>query len=218
MLFSKAPIAGTVKTRLIPALGEPRATQLHRLMTIEVLSTLQDFGQGAIELWCSPSVSDPFFIQLVEQFPLTLHLQQGKDLGERMMNALNSALQTADMAIVIGSDCLQVTANHIREVVEQLKTVDNVVIIPAVDGGYVLMGLRNVHPELFEGIKWGGREVMETTRERLEQLQWRYSELPAQHDIDEPEDLRHLLQHTMDYDISDQLMEFLETIDKINFS
>lgn len=218
LLFTKAPEPGKVKTRLIHVLGANRAAQLHAFMTDSILSTLHASEMGAVQLWCAPGTDHPFFTQLQRQYSVSLHQQQGEDLGRRMKHALSHALQVSDAAIVIGSDCLQINANHLHDVAGRLNAGNDVVIVPARDGGYVLLGARRVDDSLFEGIHWGSNQVMTQTRQRLDQLQWRYSELPVQQDIDEPEDLIRLIKDPEAYSVSEALKEFLQSLNLLNVS
>jgi hypothetical protein len=117
---------------------------------------------------------------------VSLHLQQGDDLGERMARALSRAMP----AIVMGSDCPSLTPADLREAAAALDWGVDAVLGPARDGGYVLLGLRRIDASLFEGITWGTDTVLQETRSRLRSLGWRWHELPTRFDIDRPEDLR----------------------------
>ena len=111
-----------------------------------------------------------------------------------MQRAFESALVHAARAILIGSDIPALSAQYLRDAERALAGGDDVVIGPAEDGGYVLVGLSHGDPELFRGIPWGGPKVLPETRRRIAALGWRLSELPALWDVDRPEDLERLPQ------------------------
>ena len=115
--------------------------------------------------------------------------QQGGDLGARMYAALSNALQRHRSAVLIGSDCPEFDPGYLEAAFAALEQQD-AVLGPAVDGGYLLIGLRAAPALLFEDIAWGTPQVLQITRDRLRQLGWRWAELPPRHDIDEPGDLQ----------------------------
>jgi rSAM/selenodomain-associated transferase 1 len=183
-IFAKAPEVGKVKTRLIPKLGEQVATNVHKQL---VKHCLQQFsGTFTTQLWCAPNQSHPFFQACQKEFNISLHNQQGANLGERMAYALSS--NTAAV-VLIGSDCPSLKPQIIREAFIALQQDNQVVLAPAEDGGYVLIGMQQVQPTLFTNIPWGTSQVMTKTRERLHDLDVRWKELPTQWDVDSPEDV-----------------------------
>ncbi|MCF6235627.1 MAG: TIGR04282 family arsenosugar biosynthesis glycosyltransferase [Gammaproteobacteria bacterium] len=189
LIFAKAPIAGIAKTRLIPALGAEGAAKLHRKLAINTLKMATQHALCPVQLWCTPDTEHPFFVQCQKEFSVTLHQQSGRDLGERMAHALQQALQKNDYVIIIGTDCPPLTQDMLQRTFKLLDNSYDSVLIPAIDGGYVLLGLRRFNTELFNHIEWGTEKVLRATRERLNQLQWRWYELPHQWDLDEPKDL-----------------------------
>ncbi|MDA1107270.1 MAG: TIGR04282 family arsenosugar biosynthesis glycosyltransferase [Proteobacteria bacterium] len=191
MVFAKAPIAGGVKTRLLPVLSATAATELHARLVRHTLATASNAGLCPVQLWCAPATEHPFFKQCAEDFGVTLHAQHGRDLGDRMMHAFDTALRHGKQAIIIGSDCPLLTALDLEAALTALSGGFDAVLGPAQDGGYVLLGLTHVSPVLFENIPWGTSRVLALTRERLQQLQWRAHELPVHWDVDRPEDLEH---------------------------
>lgn len=191
LVFARAPLPGAVKTRLIPALGADRAAALHRRLTERQLERLCAEPVGPVELWVTPETDHPFFAEQTERWPIGLYRQQGEDLGERMHWAAQQALTRADAVVLLGTDCPELDAAYARAAVRRLRT-DDAVLGPALDGGYVLLGLRRIDQTLFTDMPWGTSQVAELTRRRLEQLGWRWSELRSLRDIDRPEDLVHL--------------------------
>jgi len=192
MVFARAPTPGEAKTRLIPALGKAGAAALHRRLAMHCLRAATDARIGPVELRCTPDTSDPFFWECQRELGVGLYPQGEGDLGARMQRAFESALARASRAILVGSDIPALSAHYLRDAERALARGDDVVIGPAEDGGYVLVGLSRCDPELFRGIPWGGSEVLAETRRRIAALGWRTSELPALWDVDCPEDLERL--------------------------
>ena len=192
VVFAKAPEPGKVKTRLIPALGEAGAAALHRRLVMHSLRAAQDADLGPVELWCAPDTRHAFFAECERDFGVSLHSQCEGDLGARMRRALETILERARRAILVGSDIPALSAQYLRDAERALSRAHDAVIGPAEDGGYVLIGLVRCDPELFRDIPWGGPEVLAETRLRIAALRWRCLELPALWDVDRPEDLERL--------------------------
>ena len=159
-----------MKTRLVPCLGEWRAARLHARLTAHALRTAAAAGCGPVELYDTAK-------------------QRGADLGERMYHALSQALRRHRGAIVIGSDCPALQPRDLRRAARLLAGGCHVVLAPAEDGGYVLIGARRISRRLFSGIAWGTTEVYETTAQKLDGLGYRWRALPRLWDVDRPEDL-----------------------------
>jgi len=189
MVFSRTPEPGEVKTRLVPALGAEGAARLHERLTHRAVRKAVASGVGSVELWCTPTTVHPFFSELASAFPLRLRLQRGIDLGERMAAAFDDALSEASTALLIGSDSPDLGQEDLRAAMTALEGGCDVVLGPAADGGYLLIGLRCPVPELFRNMPWGTAEVLALTRERLGRSGRRWNELPVRHDLDRPEDL-----------------------------
>jgi len=194
MVFARAPTPGEAKTRLIPALGKAGAAALHRRLVAHSLRAAADARIGPVELWCTPGMGDPFFRECERQFGVSLYAQGVGDLGARMQRAFESALARSRHAILVGSDIPALSIQYLRDADQALVQGDDVVIGPAEDGGYVLIGLSHCDPELFRNIPWGGPEVLPETRRRIAGLSWRSSELSVLWDVDRPEDLGRLPQ------------------------
>lgn len=192
MVFARAPQPGKAKTRLIPALGKAGAAALHRRLVMRCLRAATDAQLGRVELWCAPDAGDPFFRECESRVGVSLRSQGQGDLGARMQGAFEAALARASRAILVGSDIPALSAQYLRDAERALAGGDDVVIGPAEDGGYVLVGLSRCDPELFRGIPWGGSEALAETRRRIAGLSWRSSELPVLWDVDRPEDLERL--------------------------
>ncbi|PPK77634.1 hypothetical protein B0F87_10112 [Methylobacter tundripaludum] len=189
MIFCKAPIPGQVKTRLIPKLTAEQAAELHIELSIKTLQRATQNNLCPVQLWCSPTTDHAFFTASAATYPLTLQQQQGIDLGERMHHAFCSALADYSHALLMGCDCPSLIEQDLEQALTALNQENEVVIAPAEDGGYVLVGLNRPHPELFDNMPWGTARVLDQTRNRIEHYKLRHHELIEQWDLDTPEDL-----------------------------
>ncbi len=193
IIFAKAPVPGLVKTRLASDIGEARAAQIHRQLVLHTLETAAQCISRPIELWCAPGADHEFFQDCRQHYPLSLHTQQGNDLGERMSNAFIASLARGRDAVLIGTDCPLLDDEHLSLAFDSLEQGLDAVITPADDGGYVLLGLSVFSPRLFTGIDWGAPSVYRDTIERLEQLQWSWRGHGQLWDIDTAADFERLL-------------------------
>ncbi len=191
LVFAKAPVAGQVKTRLIPALDAEAAARLHGELMMHTLHTVCAANAGNVELWCAPDKQHPWFAACQARFPVTLHAQQGDDLGERMLHAATMALRRATAVILVGTDCPTLCAEDLHAAQSALLTAD-AALGPAADGGYWLLGLRHHDAALFSDIEWGSEQVLAVTRQRLHALGWTWRELATRWDVDRPADLERL--------------------------
>lgn len=187
-VLAKAPVAGLAKTRLIPALGPQGAARLQRQWTRRALQTARQAKLGEVSLWCAPDAQHRFFRALRRVEGVDCRTQPNADLGQRMLQAL-TAQGLASPCIVIGTDCPALTPAHLHQAADALRSGQDAVFIPALDGGYVLVGLRREVPRLFEGIDWSTEHVMAQTRARLRSAAASWQELPTLWDVDVPADL-----------------------------
>lgn len=187
LVFARAPVAGHAKTRLIPALGAEGAARLHARLVRRALEVATASGVGPVELWCAPDCSHAFLQRCEQRHGCELRTQPDGDLGARMRAALERGLP----AVLIGSDAPGLSTDALRSAADTLLRGDDCVLVPALDGGYALIGLAVPAPGLFEGIAWGGPDVLEQTRRRCRERGLRCAELLPCADIDRPEDLAH---------------------------
>lgn len=174
---------------MVPELGVQGAAGLHRRLSTETISRCIEAKLGRIEIWCHPDCSDPFF-QSYQSNEVELHGQFGCDLGERMFNALDQTLRMGDVdsAILIGTDCPPIDGNYLQCAFNKL--VDHEVVLgPAEDGGYGLIGMKAAHERVFADIEWGKSSVCKDSCRRLNELGLNYALLPLIWDVDRPEDL-----------------------------
>ncbi|MGZ8160468.1 MAG: TIGR04282 family arsenosugar biosynthesis glycosyltransferase [Methylobacter sp.] len=204
MIFCKAPVPGQVKTRLIPELTAEQAAELHIELTVKTLQRATRSNLCPVQLWCSPTTDHDFFSESKAAYPLVLRQQQGAGLGERMHHAFRSALTGCySHALLMGCDCPSLPEQDLEQALIALNQDNDVVLAPAEDGGYVLIGLNRPHPELFDNMPWGTARVLDETRNRIERYKLRHHELSEQWDLDTPEDLDRYRKLSLSYTGSD---------------
>jgi hypothetical protein len=180
IVFAKAPVPGAAKTRLIPALGEWGAARLHARLVRHAVRTALAADCGPVE------VHGPRRHSFYGSLKVPFRLQRGGDLGERMYHALSRH----PGAILIGSDCPELTVADLRRARRLLEGGYDIVLAPAEDGGYALIALRRVSPDMFRNMAWGSSSVYDETVKRLARYRWRA--LRTVWDVDRPEDLQRL--------------------------
>jgi rSAM/selenodomain-associated transferase 1 len=180
MVFARAPLAGQVKTRLIPRLGAEGAAQLQRRLILGALRTAGAVGR--VELHVTRRHS------WLRRLGVVLRLQRGRDLGERMHHALSRRR----FAVLIGSDAPALRPADLRQAVRWLRGGTDVVLAPAEDGGYALIAARRIDARVFAGIRWGTDEVLARTLDNLGRCGLRYRLLRTVWDVDRPDDLDRL--------------------------
>ncbi len=146
MIFCKAPIPGQVKTRLIPELTAEQAAELHIELSTKTLQRAIQSNLCPVQLWCTPTTGHDFFTASKAAYPIVLKQQQGADLGERMHRAFCSALAEYSHALLMGCDCPSLTGQDLEQALTALNQENDVVLAPAEDGGYVLIGLNQPSP------------------------------------------------------------------------
>lgn len=190
IVMTKFPEPGKVKTRLIPELGKTGACRVHQAMADHVISQMQSFCSEEILL--KVHVAGGSDNQVGDWLSEISHYRQiDGNLGDKMSHAVHCSFQGgAEQVIVIGTDCLSIDNKLLREVSHELLSND-VVYVPALDGGYVLVGLSGEYLSIFQDIDWGTEKVMMQSIDKVEREALRVKLLETQPDIDHPEDLRH---------------------------
>ncbi len=190
-VLAKAPIPGLAKTRLIPALGARGSARLQRRLTRMAIRTAIEANLGPVTLWCAPDARHRFFRALHRTTGVACRDQASGDLGERMHAAFQLHCAASPL-LLIGTDCPSLSPSHLRDAAQALLAEADAVIQPAEDGGYVLVGLRTPHPDIFHSIRWSTPSVMADTRDRVRTAGLAMKELEVLWDLDNPEDLRRL--------------------------
>jgi uncharacterized protein len=193
VVMAKAPLAGQVKTRLLPIFTAEEAAEFSRSLLVDQLNHLQELDTADFYLAFAPDDAQLLMKQLA---PARFHLfpQQGDDLGARMASAFQTLFDLGHKQIVlIGGDLAPVPPSFFPEAYAFLESFEKRVVLgPSRDGGYYLVGCNQPTPEIFSGMSWSHSEVLAQTLARLAASRIAYHVLPSWFDIDTPHDLRHL--------------------------
>ena len=186
LIFIKNLQVGQVKTRLAATVGDQKAYNVYQQLLALTKSTADQLSCYR-QLWYSQFVDEN---DDWESTAYNKKLQQGNDLGERMKFAFANAFEAGfERAVIIGSDCAELQPKHISKAFRSLYNYD-LVIGPSQDGGYYLLGMNTLHPQLFDDMEWSTSSVYQDTIRRIESLSLSYKNLPTLNDIDTEEDLR----------------------------
>jgi hypothetical protein len=188
LVFAKNPEPGRVKTRLASAVGDDEAARIYRDMGRRVVDQLRRGPYRLVAVFDPPDAGDPVGRWLGRD-DLELRPQAVGDLGERLEAAFREAWRESDRVLAVGTDAPAVDRALVEEALLRLASAD-VVLGPASDGGYYLIGLRRPAPELFRDIPWSTSEVLAATRARARELGMVESLLPTHSDVDTLEDWR----------------------------
>ncbi|AQG82560.1 glycosyltransferase [Spirosoma montaniterrae] len=187
IIFVKNPVPGTVKTRIARTAGDEAA--------VRVYEHLVDYTRQLVaSVDCRRVVYYGDFINPDDGWnAYAKHLQTGTDLGERMQNAFSEQFaEETDKLIIIGSDCFEITPQHIEQGFAALDLAD-IVIGPATDGGYYLLGMKQLHPFLFTDMPWSQPDLRQRTEQVVAQHGLRMARLDELSDIDEWTDYQRYL-------------------------
>lgn len=189
LIFAKAPLAGFAKTRLIPVLGAEGAAALAQQMLLHTVQAALDSGVGTVELCVTPAIEEAAWHKIVLPQGLVISAQGTGDLGTRMARAAQRAIAGGERAVLIGTDCVEMSGELLRAAAQSLHDKD-AVIHCTLDGGYALLGLRQFSDFLFHDIPWSSDVVASMTLNKLGQLCWSVQVGAILHDVDEPQDLK----------------------------
>jgi rSAM/selenodomain-associated transferase 1 len=191
----KAPIAGFCKTRLSPPLTAVEAAQLAGCFIADVAATIGGVtADGAVAVY-TPAASAAAFVPLLPP-RMALLAQRGADLGQRMLAAIEDLLAAGFAGVcLINADSPTLPAALLQRAAAVLRPPgDRLVLGPAIDGGYYLIGVKQAHPQLFSGVAWSTGQVLAQTLVRAASLSLPVSLLPLWYDVDDPAALQLLLQ------------------------
>ncbi len=190
MIFTRFPEPGLTKTRLIPALGADGACELHRRLTEHVVAQARGTANSPrIQLAIHHTGGSSEFMEQWLGDDLYYQAQIQGNLGARMEHAFNKSFASGNTSVIlIGSDCPDITPEILAQSLELLQ-INDLVLGPAHDGGYYLIGLARPIPRLFRGIDWGSDRVLQQTRLIANDLALSQVELKTLADVDRPEDL-----------------------------
>jgi len=184
IVFVRTPELGKVKTRLAKAIGDQAALTIYKLLLKHTATVLHELSFDKVVYYSEKIENNDFWkASLFEK-----KLQKGADLGERMQQAFETAFDRGyKKVLIIGSDLFELTSTLIISALEALETYD-ISIGPSLDGGYYLLGMKELHPAVFKNKKWGTHSVLENTLQDLKQQNVKL--LEALNDIDTFEDLQ----------------------------
>ena len=190
IIFTKAPIPGAVKTRLCPPLTPDEAASLHGSLVLDAVERAKTLSGCSLYVAGAPELEHPFFKVLEGRYGARLLEQSGEDLGSRMSHAMEEAFALGHASVVLtGTDLPSLPRQYLQQALEFLPRHD-VVLGPTADGGYYLIGLRRPIPELFRGIAWSARRVLEDTQKKAAALGLSVALLPDCRDLDTLDDLK----------------------------
>lgn len=189
-LFAKHWTPGAVKTRLAAAIGDRTAAAVHLAFVETLLSRLAHWADRRA-LCYSPADKESDFLAVAQSVWEVTPQVEG-DLGQRMQAFFDRSLCQADRVVLIGSDSPDLPSEYLSSAFDALETHD-VVLGPAADGGYYLVGAARRVPSIFAGIAWSTSEVWQQTTERLQSAGIAWHELPTWYDVDDEQGLRALL-------------------------
>lgn len=188
IIFAKAPHPGLAKTRLIPALGEEGAARLALRMLDSTLASALTAELGPVELRVTPALGTAVWQGITLPSSILARDQGEGDLGARLARATELAIERGEAVLLIGTDCVEMSAALLHTAAAALQRHD-AVLYPTADGGYALLGLTRYHPTLFSDIAWSTDTVAFDTTCRIVRLGWSLYQGPMLHDVDEPDDL-----------------------------
>ena len=199
IVFVRSPEIGKVKTRLARSIGDQSALNVYKTLLKHTAAVLRDLSFDKVVYFSEKIDNNDFW----ENSLFEKKLQKGADLGERMHHAFDTAFNKGyKKVLIIGSDLFDLTSSLITSAFEALETYD-ISIGPSLDGGYYLLGMKKLQPEVFKNKKWGTDSVLENTLQDLKKQKIKL--LKALNDIDTLEDLKQqpeLLYNILDYDAS----------------
>ncbi|GMQ23550.1 TIGR04282 family arsenosugar biosynthesis glycosyltransferase [Algoriphagus sp. oki45] len=183
IIFQKNPELGKVKTRLAAGIGDRKALQIYLNLIQLTFQEAEKTGFDVLVFYSS------FIPESESRFGYQAFIQKGNDLGEKMENAFHEVIAMGySKAIIIGTDCPELSTEILLEAESKLET-NEVVIGPAEDGGYYLLGLKSLHPELFRSIAWSTGSVLKETLGRARAFRLKSELLVQLSDLDTEEDL-----------------------------
>ena len=188
IVFSREPSLGKVKTRLSEVLGQKKTLEIYKCFVQDVLNVVMEVEDvDKYIFYTHDEVNVPFLMSFQDKFFLVQ--QEGEDLGIRMQNAFKRMYERSyEKVIVIGTDCLTITQEDLKEAFVRLNDCD-CVLGPSEDGGYYLIGLNEPMDFIFKAIRWGTESVFFDTRKIIEKKKKSVSILDRKIDIDRIDDL-----------------------------
>jgi rSAM/selenodomain-associated transferase 1 len=194
IIFLKYPEAGKVKTRLAKDLGAQRAAKFYSQMAKKIIGNVMDTDIYRTTIFYDPPEKENEIRNWIEKKEVLFSPQRGDTLGDKITDAFAQVFSSgSDKAVIIGTDCVDVSSKTIIQAMNALDDID-VVLGPAEDGGYYLLGLNSHVPGIFQEIEWSTDRVLHQTLERLKEKKLSYKLLKTLKDIDTLDDLKSQLE------------------------
>jgi len=194
VLFARDPVAGKVKTRLAPFLSEDLILELYTCFLNDSIEKICKVGDADRFIGVTPSDSSGYFSRMSAQRPVTVFMQEGADLGEKMLSAFQARFDEGyEQVAIIGSDSPSLPAAYIENALNSNK---DLTIGPSTDGGYYLIGMRQKPVDVFSGdMDWGSEKILAQTLDRVKKRECSLELLPLWYDVDRADDLKFLKTH-----------------------
>lgn len=193
IVVAKEPVPGQTKTRLCPPFTPKDAARFYRCLMVDTLALMGRLDAADLTVAYMPSSARPFFEALAPN-GFRLIPQEGADLGERLANALGHHFDlNYDRVVIMNSDGPTLPLAHLEEAFSGLDRAD-ITLGPGHDGGYYLIGMKRIHPRLFEGITWSTEQVIPQTLDICRRMGLAVHCLPEWYDVDVEADLARLHQ------------------------
>ena len=192
ILFARDPILGQVKTRLRPSLDDETILKLYTCFVEDSLEKIRQVGNVECFVGIFPDNHSGFF-EKIENFGMSLFVQRGKDLGDKMRQAfVDRFAEGYKKVVIIGSDSPSLPVSYINKALASDK---DLVLGPSTDGGYYLIAMSGKVSEVFSGVAWGTKNVLDETLEKIKGTGVSLELLPVWYDVDSPDDLKFLKTH-----------------------
>ncbi|PSQ96069.1 MAG: glycosyltransferase [Bacteroidetes bacterium SW_11_64_17] len=188
LVFAKVPRPGAVKTRLTPALTPEEAARVYMAFLRDTLRQVVQLEVDDMRLYLAPPLPD----DEIDGVPaaVSVHEQTGDGMGARMHCALRETLRDgADRAVLMGSDHPTLPSSFLRQAFRSLEEARSLCVGPTEDGGFYLLGMSTMYPQLFDGMSYSHSEVFADTVARAQQTDAEVTVLPEWYDVDTPQDL-----------------------------
>lgn len=187
IIFTKNPVRGKVKTRLAESLGDEEALRIYNRLVAYTKRVATRTGYQIYVYYSENIITDDAW----DDSDIVKREQRGRSLGERMLRALGEVLHQHPFAVIIGTDCGEILTTDIHEAVDALQYSD-VVIGPASDGGYYLIGMSDLHAEIFSNVHWSTDQVFSQTIGNCLKAGVSFKLIATRSDVDTAEDWRAL--------------------------
>ena len=199
LVFAKVPRAGKVKTRLTPVLTPAEAAQLYEAFLLDALNLYSELA-AEVRLYLAPPLPDDGFERVPND--MSVHVQKGDGLGERMQNAFETAFGDGfERVSVVGTDHPTLPLSFVRQAFAALEGSSAISIGPSEDGGFYLLGMNSFYPQLFEGMSYSHDDVFTDTLARVGTTDARLTVLPRWYDVDTPSALERMVSDLAESDV-----------------